>query len=590
MPTADARIEELVSQIESGEVRLPEMQRRYVWQATRVRDLLDSLYRGYPSGAILLWETGEEDVPERDFAIEQQNNPYRKSKLLLDGQQRLTSLSSVIRGEPVTVRGRKRPIDILFNLEHPDKPFGAGVPQDSDNDSAEDETAVDGAPDSLFPDLASDEEAEDSMAAQGADATDDEIQKRLEQMTFVVATRKLESLPNWVSVTEVFKSTSNREILKKAGVENFDDPRYDKYDQRLTTLRNIPKTYKYRLDILDSSLSYEEVTEIFVRVNSLGAKLRGSDLALAQITAKWRDSLKIFENLQKEFSERGFDADIGIYVRALVCFATRQSQFHSVHTLEEGVLQEGWRKAKEGLEYAINYLKDNIGIDSTVLLSSPYLIIALAAYGFQNDFKLPLDQEKELRRWTLVANAKGRYSRGSSESLLDQDLAAIFRGNGVKGMLDNLKQQFGRLEIEPEDLVGRTQRSGIFKTMFFVFKQDEAHDWHTGLVIAYNQAGARHKMQFHHIFPKAFLRGVYDSKQVNEIANLAFISSRTNRNIAAQAPLTYFKQVADKRGAEAFDLQCVPHKPELLELDAYTDFLAERRRLIANKLNEYIFS
>src|SRR3954447_24588582 len=106
MGKAEASVEELVGMIERGELRLPEMQRRYVWRATRVRDLLDSLYRGYPSGAILLWET-DEDVPLQDFAVTQERSPYANTRLLLDGQQRLTSLSAVIRGQPVTVRGRQ---------------------------------------------------------------------------------------------------------------------------------------------------------------------------------------------------------------------------------------------------------------------------------------------------------------------------------------------------------------------------------------------------------------------------------------------------------------------------------------------------
>src|SRR3974377_1481964 len=76
------------------------MQRRYVWKKPRVRDLLDSLYRGYPSGAILLWETDEE-VPLQDFAISQQENPYQNTTLLLDGQQRLTPLAAIVREKPV---------------------------------------------------------------------------------------------------------------------------------------------------------------------------------------------------------------------------------------------------------------------------------------------------------------------------------------------------------------------------------------------------------------------------------------------------------------------------------------------------------
>src|SRR3990172_4071832 len=165
MAKAEASVEELVGMIERGELRLPEMQRRYVWRSTRVRDLLDSLYRGYPSGAILLWET-DEVVPLQEFAVEQQKNPYQSTRLLLDGQQRLTSLSAVIRGEMVSVRGRRRPIELLFNLDHPDQlALVTEVNEDGDDD-----------------DLIDDE----------ADSSEDELQKRFDRMTFVVGTRKLE--------------------------------------------------------------------------------------------------------------------------------------------------------------------------------------------------------------------------------------------------------------------------------------------------------------------------------------------------------------------------------------------------------------
>src|SRR5438270_11595706 len=165
MAKAEASVEELVSMIERGELRLPEMQRRYVWRSTRVRDLLDSLYRGYPSAAILLWET-DEAVPLQELAIPQQSNPYQSTRLLLDGQQRLTSLSAVIRGEPVSVRGRQRPIEILFNLDHPDQ-LAIVTEVDEDGEDEDDEN-----------DLIDDE----------ADSSEDELQKRFDRMTFVVAT------------------------------------------------------------------------------------------------------------------------------------------------------------------------------------------------------------------------------------------------------------------------------------------------------------------------------------------------------------------------------------------------------------------
>ena len=293
MARAEANVEELVGMIQRGELRLPEMQRRYVWQATRVRDLMDSLYRGYPSGAILVWET-DEVVPLRSFAVDQQINPYQNTKLLLDGQQRLTSLLAVLRGEPIQVRWRKRPIELLFNLEHPDCL---------------------------------------SIVTDVADADENDLQQRLEQMTFVVASSKLARLPHWISVSEVFKAESDAPFLKKAGVAGFDDPRYQKYSQRLARLRGVRK-YVYRMDVLERSLSYDEVTEIFVRVNSLGAKLRGSDLATAQITAKWRDSLKTFETFRDECAALGFDLDLGIHVKNLIVHATGQSRFLTVGSLK----------------------------------------------------------------------------------------------------------------------------------------------------------------------------------------------------------------------------------------------------------------
>ena len=157
MAKAEATVEELVGMIERGELRLPEMQRRYVWRSTRVRDLLDSLYRGYPSGVILLWDT-DEKVPQQDFSIVQQVNPYQSTRLLLDGQQRLTSLSAVISGEPVNVRGRKRPIEILFNLEHPDQlAVVTEVIEDADGNGEDDDVDND------------------------ADASNDELQRRFRQ-------------------------------------------------------------------------------------------------------------------------------------------------------------------------------------------------------------------------------------------------------------------------------------------------------------------------------------------------------------------------------------------------------------------------
>lgn len=559
MSKAEASVEELVGMIERGELRLPEMQRRYVWRATRVRDLLDSLYRGYPSGAILVWETSD-DIPLRKFSVGQSHNPYASSKLLLDGQQRLTSLSAVIRGEPISVRGRKRPIDILFNLEHPDElTIVTEVREDSDE-----------------------EEGEDT-----ADASEDELLKRFDQMTFVVASKRLSRLPNWVSVTEVFKTDSDAPFLKKAGVSGFDDPRYDKYSERLKKLRSIRK-YMYNMHVLERHLSYEEVTEIFVRVNSLGAKLRSSDLALAQITAKWRNALSILDELQDECEETGFNLDTGILVKNLVAFITGQSRFNTVASLSLEDLQTGWKEAKEGMQFALNFLKSNARLDSMALLSSPFLIITLAYFGKKYNYQLTHSQEAEIKYWLYVANTRGRYSRGSTETILDQDLAAIDKGKDTDGLISSLRQQFGRLELEISDLEGRSQRSGIFKTMFLVFREDGAKDWHSNLLISLSHQGKQHRLQFHHIFPKAVLKDRYRPMEINDIANLAFIGGKTNRRISSKQPADYFPNVIKEQGERPFEMQCIPTNEDLLSLETYPEFLAERRKRIIERLNAFL--
>lgn len=561
MAKAEATVEELVGMVERGELRLPEMQRQYVWRSPRVRDLMDSLYRGYPSGAILLWET-DEAVPLQEMAVTQSANPYATTRLLLDGQQRLTSLSAVIRGEPVKVRGRVRPIELLFNLEHPERQeIVTEVDEDAEDDAPETDEA---------------------------DSTEDELQKRFERMTFVVSTNKLAALPQWVKVSEVFKSESDTVFLKRAGVSNFDDPRYEKYTQRLAQLRRIRK-YVYRMDVLERSLTYEEVTEIFVRVNSLGAKLRSSDLALAQITARWRHSLEIFQEFQRECAKLGFDLDLGIHLKTLIAFATGQSRFLTAGRLSLDVLQTGWKEATEGMRFAINFLKSNVGIDSPALLSSPFLMIVVAYFGHAKGYALSPEESDRLRQWALLANAKGRFSRGSSETILDQDLATIDKVGSADALIDRVRLQFGRLTVTPEDLEGRDQRSSLFKTMFLTFRALGAKDWTSNLLISLDHSGAQHRLQFHHFFPKAVLtKHGFSSREADDVANLTFIGGRTNRKISDKPPSMYLADYLAKQGPELLSLQGIPAEQQLLEVESYRQFLDARRSLLAEAINAFL--
>lgn len=559
----------LVDMYKRGELRLPEIQRHYVWRATQVRNLLDSLYRGYPSGSILMWET-DEPVPTRNFAIDQDTTAFAGRKLLLDGQQRLTSLTAVLNGDPINVRGRKRPIDILFNLEHPDKLSDTSTEIESEDDTPllnEDEK----------PDEA--DEAEDA----GRSLADD-----LSKLTFVVASNQLLAQPNWVSVSDVFKNESDSAILKKAGITSFDDSRYDRYSERLKRLRLI-KSYTYVVHVLERGMSYEEVTEIFVRVNSAGAKLKSSDLALAQMSSRWPNLLKELETFQDECEKSNFTIDVGQLVRGIVVFATHQCLFRAVGAAKIEDLKGGWQEAKEGLRFAVNFLRSNAGIEDESLLSSPMFVHVLAAISRVKKNKLSNAEQKSLLHWLLVANARGRYSRGSTETLLNEDLNIIFRSGDIAALIEPVKRQFGRLTIEPGDLASRGANSPLFSLSYLALKDAGAKDWFSGLGLSLTHQGRLHFIQWHHIFPKALLKERnFETGEINEIANMAFITGQTNRKLGRKEPADYLPLIVKEQGEGALTSQEVTTDPTLHKVENYRAFLEGRREALAQRMNEFI--
>lgn len=574
MRKQDIPVHELVGMIRRQELQLPEIQRQYVWRAPKVRDLLDSLYRGYPSGTILVWET-DQPMPTRQLAVEQGSTPFEGQKLLLDGQQRLTSLAAVMNGEPVHVRGRKNPIDVLFNLDHPDGP----LPEVTEVVEEEDAHSL-GLDEDVVPDDTEEEEEDPNPTK--------DIKDLLSRRTFVVSSKSLAQQPNWVSVTRVFGDASDSEILKRAGVTSFDDPRYQRYVARLTRLRQI-KQYMYVMHVLPRDLSYEEVAEIFVRVNSLGVKLRSSDLALAQITARWRKYLGLVEEFQRECEQRWFTLDTGLLVRAMIVFATKQAKFQRAGTVPVKDLEKGWEAAKQGLRFAINFLQANADIDDETLLSAPTLMIPIAVYSQLKREKLTADEERGLLYWLLVANMRGRYSRGSSETLLNEDLTILFRGGTPADLLEPIKRLFGRLDVQPSDLAGRPAQSPLFSLVYLALKGMGAKDWETGVGLALGLVGRQHVIQYHHIFPKAVLREAgYESGEINEIGNLAFIAGRTNQRIGRKPPEVYFPQVIERRGEAGLACQLIPLDSEMRKVSSYRAFLEQRRQMLADAMNRHL--
>ena len=115
------------------------------------------------------------------------------------------------------------------------------------------------------------------------------------------------------------------------------------------------------------------------------------------------------------------------------------------------------------MDFALNFLRSNVGIDSPALLSSPFIVVSIGFFGHVREYEISPAEADRLRYWVLVANAKGRYSRGSSETLLDQDLATIRGGGSADALVDRLRLQVGRLDVRPEELAGEKPEERAFQ-------------------------------------------------------------------------------------------------------------------------------
>ena len=556
MGNSSKQISELVEEVDRHDLVLPEMQRRYVWRSTQVRDLFDSLYRGYPVGTVLVWERPEgEEGRELDVGETAGVRRQGQKLLLLDGQQRLTSLTSIIKDRELLVRGRKKSLDILFNVLHPDFDDEELLDVDVDDDDDDD----------------GDDEDADSLD--------------FEKKTFVVATRRLMNQPNWLSLRKIFSQPQNKlwlGVLKGLGLA-VDSEEAGKISERINNVQKIKDIY-IPIVTLPSVMDYRTVTDVFCRVNSAGARLKGSDLALAQITSRWHGSLKLFEEFQKKHEVNGQQLfDLGFLVRALVVFMTGQCKFLTIASIPVERYDRAWKETKNALETAFDVVK-GWGMISFTLLSAPSLIITLAYYMKRR----PMEMEdlSMLHKWLLVASICGHSSKGSSESIMDQDLASIDKGTPLEEMFFAFQKQGWTGKISESDIKGKFHGSAYFGLMYLAMHEAGAKDWYQDSIISLGNVGSLLKVQFHHIFPQAQLKAakVYEKNEINDVGNLAFIGGNTNRRISAEAPEKYLPQVSEANRLA----QCVPLDESLYPIDKYREFLAARRKLLVEMLNNYL--
>lgn len=527
------KISELIDGIRKKYIVLPEFQREYVWNKDQAKKLISSLVKEYPVGALLFWKT--DAPPELKNLIVIVDN-LGTLQIILDGQQRLTTLYMLITGEIppfYTIEDIKTdPRDLFFNIDSCDFQYYQASVMKSD--------------------------------------------------------------PLWLKVIDCFNSEIKINVFKLAELiskeKAFDLA--EKYNDNLTRLRNITNN-DLPMQIVPSSANLIDAIDIFDLVNSQGTKLTDADLALTHITGKWSQARKVFKEKIEVLGKQNFLFDLTFMTRALTSIVAKRALFESVHKEPKDKLIAGWERLSKILNYLITILPEKAFIHSTLDLSTTNVLIPIITYLNLHDGKFP--DEKNLKRaiyQIYLALTWSRYS-GQTDQRLEYDVSFIVRENNPwDGLINAVIDQRGRVEVKSNDLQGRSAGHPLYLITYILAKSMGAVDWFNGIPLTAKKVG-QYYVHSHHIFPTSLLyENGYDpdnhlhKKIVNEIANRAFLTADSNMSLTNRPPEEYLPLVEETYPG-ALIKQCIPMQPEIWKIDHYSDFLEARRELIAHRINDY---
>jgi hypothetical protein len=531
-------VQELLDGIKNLDLVLPEFQREYIWDKEQSKQLMVSLFKEYPTGSFLFWKTT--DPPEiKNFEI--QKDKIGATTVILDGQQRLTTLYLLIRNQipPYYKKHeiKNDPRNLYFNLENGEFLY---------------------------------------------------YQPAL-----------MRNNPIWVAVTDCFSNSKKIDIFKiaKEKSQSTDEDPFEKaniFNDNLTKLRIITNR-AYPIQIVPSSADVDEAIDVFDRVNSLGTKLSDSDLALAHICGKWPEARRTMKSKIEELSKHSFYFELGFMVRCLTGIVKGRALFETIHQSSRSELKDGWNLLTKILDYLVNILPAHAFIHSTSDLNTSNLLVPVVVYLSKNKirFQNQLDMKRFIH-WIYAAHTWARYTSQTNQRL-DHDISIILHSkNPCKELIDAIIDQRGRIKVKPSDFEGRSAAHPLYRMTYILVKAKGAVDWFNGIPLSKN-VGPSYELNSHHIFPTSLLYsdGKYSSenhlhkKIVNEIANRAFLTSSSNIQISNKPPKEYLKEV-QKKYPDALEKQFVPTDDSLWEIDRYEDFLAKRRELIAWEINKYM--
>lgn len=588
----------LISQILSKQIAIPEIQRPFVWKAKQVRDLMDSLYKGYPTGYIIIWQNPNIKLKDGSLSV--------GKKIIIDGQQRITALMTAIAGLPIVNSDYKKcRIKIAFN------PFAA---------------------------LSDDKDAE----------------------IFAVQDSSHLKSKKWIpDIAEIFQTGFNMFGFVREYCTNNPDMRDSDLGEILSKLLNIGNRQIGIIELSDT-LEIELVTDIFIRINSKGTSLSQGDFVMSKIAAdekfggnQLRKAIDYFSHLAIEPSfystikendvdfarsdyfpkmewlkddlETVFDPDCDDVLRVAFMYKFKRAKLADLVGLlsgrdfktrdyNESIVENTYKELIDGVKNVINennFKQFMIAIKGAGFVSNK-LVTSNMALDFAYTLYLILKKNESIavgevkrivQKWYVLSVLTGRYS-SSPETAFAKDLRLIDE-NGVQKVLQDieaatLSDNFWNVKVV-QDLEYTSTNNPTF--LVFLAAQIMQND----VSLLSTNVPVRDLVllggDIHHIFPKDYLKKLgHEKNSYNQDANYVYLDKPINISIGNKAPNVYFGEafeqcetqtikvgaITDKQQLlENLKANCIPENVKDMDESNYSDFLAERRKMMAEKIKNY---
>lgn len=517
------KLKNILEHIDQGVMALPQFQRGFVWKRWQVRNLMESLYREYPIGSMLVWQTKAKGIEVKGS----QDLPLGIHELLLDGQQRLTSLYGIVRG--------KKP----------------------DFSNAEPSAFL-----SLY------------------------FSVETEEFEFYGPT-KMKHNPRWVSVTDVMQKDLGDLIKPFMSDPNLSD--YISRISRITGIleRNfhIETMIDQRMSMDVVVDFFDQVNSGGTKLSKGDLALAKicADWPEARETMQAR--LDALSDTGYDFNLDWLLRCVNGLLTGHADFSELDRQNVTVEKVQDGLA-----RAERHVDSALVLLASRLGLDHSYVQGSPNALVAMARFFDKHGAFLDHARLDKLCYWYVHAMLWQRYS-GPVETRIRQDILAVAEdGEPVENLIKRLRDENRRdLRVFEQDLTASNRGGRFFAMLYMLTRVYGARDFCKGIELKKFLLGGGNQLELHHIFPKSQLYkyGGFGREEVNAIANFAFLTKDCNGRISAKLPQEYFPHYEAKHPG-VLASHWIPMDERLWKIENYRDFLAARRELLARAANDFL--